>query len=230
MKRIYFLLFIAAGFLASCSEKQTDDLVAIGVVLAPGAKMSAQASHLNQLILQDNPASFQLDAGHIPHITLFQCFVKESDLSEIGSRLEGVFDLIKEKNLVAESLLYQKEADTSFAMIKIKKTEDLLRIHEDVVKRMERFIVSEGTEKAFVANPDGSPIDSFTLAYVPEYYRQKSLRNYDPHLSLGIAGTELLEKLALHVFSPMDFGVTYLGVYQLGDYGTAQKLIWRSEE
>ena len=224
----YFSVAFLSLFFFSCFPKK-DETIAIDVLLVPSEKMYAQALYLNSLINQDNPNTIKLDENHIPHITLLQCFIKEEDLPKVNTALNGLFETIEDENLKAESLFYDKNEEESFAMISIEKSSALLELHEKVIEILNPYIVANGSKESFVQNPDGSPISEFTVAYVPEFVKKHSYENYNPHISLGVAQTKVLDSLAQNVFEPLSFQAASLSVYQLGDHGTSQQLLWKSE-
>ncbi|MGB3343903.1 MAG: hypothetical protein WBA61_08330 [Aequorivita sp.] len=215
--------------MVSCNPKKSE-IIAIDVLLTLPDEMYAQAIHLNQLMLGDYPESIKLDENHIPHITLLQCFVDKKDISTIGESLEDLFSMVKNEALTAQEFVYSQDTDESFAMIRIENTKALLNIHQKTIELLKPFMVKNGTSASFVQNPDGSPINEFTLAYVPRFVDSYSRENFDPHISLGVARTEFLNTLATYVFQPMVFKPASLSVYWLGDSGTAQKLLWKEKQ
>ena len=227
MKKYIILLATSLGIFSCAPKKQ--NIIAIDVLLIPSEEMYAQSLQLNSLINQNNPETIKLDKNHAPHITLLQCFINVEDLPKVNGALEGLFNTIKNDSLKAESLFYYSEKEESFSMIAIEKNEQLLQLHQKVIELVKPFIVKNGSEKSFVQNPDGNPISESTLSYVPEFVEKHSFENFDPHISLGVAQTTLLDSLALQVFKPIQFKVESLSVYQLGDHGTAQKLLWESK-
>lgn len=213
----------------SCNPKKKE-VVAIDVLLTLPEEMYAQALHLNKLMLENYPKSIQLDENHIPHITLLQCFVHKKDLPEIGESLEGLFSMVENEILVAQEFVYSKDTDESFAMIRVEESKALIEIHQKTIELLKPFMLKNGTSESFVQNPDGSPINEFTLAYVPRFVDSYSYENFDPHISLGVAETEFLDSLAVEVFEVTVFQPKNLSVYWLGDSGTAQKLLWEEKQ
>ena len=224
----YFIVVFFSFLFFSCSPKK-NKAIAIDVLLVPSEKMYAQSLHLNSLINQNNPNTIKLDENHIPHITLLQCFIKEEDLPKMNTALHGLFETIEDENLKTTSLFYDKSENESFAMISIEKSSALLELHKKVIEILNPYIVANGSKESFIPNPDGSPINEFTVAYVPEFVKKYSHENYDPHISLGVVQTKVLDSLAKNVFEPLSFQATFLSVYQLGDHGTAQQLLWKSK-
>ncbi len=226
MKKHLIALVVSFGFL-SCMQNN-NKIVAVDVLLIPSEEVYNQSIQLNSEIHKNNPETIKLDKNHLPHITLLQCFVLENDLPELNKTLEGLFKTIAQDSLIAESLYYSEEQEMSFAMIRLAKTEALMQLHKKTIELVSPFIIKNGSEASFVQNPDGSPISEFTVSYVPEFVDKYSFQNYDPHISLGVAQLKLLDSLKQNVFKPISFKAATLGVYQLGDHGTAQKLLWES--
>ena len=227
MNKYIFALAIGLGFF-SCSPK-AETIIAIDVLLIPSKEVYAQAIQLNSLMHQKNPETIKLDVGHIPHITILQCFIKEEDLPKVNHALEGLFETIKNNTLTATSFSYDKKEEKSFAIISIEKSPPLLELHKRTIEIVKPYIVENGSEKSFVQNPDGSQIGESTLNYVPVFLGKYSYENFDPHISLGVAPKIFLDSLAENVFKPIEFQAASLSIYQLGDHGTAQKLLYKSK-
>lgn len=207
-------------------EKNT---IAIDVLLVPSEEMYSQALQLNSAINENNPETIKLDESHIPHITLLQCFIYEEDLPKVKNTLEGFFGTIKNEDFKAEKFSYSKNSAKSFAMISVEKSKEIVRLHEDIIEKVKPFMQKNSLESAFVPNPDGSPISKSTLNYVPNFLKKHSYKNFDPHISLGVAEKKILDSLSANVFNPIKFKAASLSIYQLGDHGTAQKLLWNSK-
>ncbi len=227
MRKYAIATVVGLGIL-SCAPKK-ENTIAIDVLLIPSEEVYAQSLQLNALINQNNPEAIKLDENHVPHITLLQCFINESDLPKVNMALEGLFKTIEKDSLKAESLFYSKDKEESFAMVRVEKTAPLLETHKKTIELVKPYIVKNGSEASFVQNPDGSPISESTVDYVPNFVEKYSYENFDPHISLGVAQTILLDSLAQHVFKPIQFKAQSLSLYQLGDHGTAQKLLYESE-
>ncbi|HLV92067.1 MAG TPA: 2'-5' RNA ligase family protein [Aequorivita sp.] len=224
----YLIVIIMGVFLSTACESKIENIIAIDVLLTPSEELNKHSILLNSLIKENNPSTLQLDENHIPHITLLQCFVKESDLPEIIKSLEGLFEAVKDESFNASKIVYDKETEDSFAMIQVDNSLVLADVHSRVIDQLKPFIVQNGSQESFVPNPDGSPINKFTVDYVPNFVEKYSYENFDPHISLGTANKLYLDSLARNVFQPIQFKAPSLAIYQLGDFGTAQKKIWVS--
>lgn len=229
MKLKYLIIsFLILTLTYSCGQKQ-ENVIAIDVLLTLPQDVYNQAVALNKSVLENNPNNFTLDAQHIPHITLIQAYVNESDVPEIEKVLEGLYETIENETLLVDKLQYNRDKEASFASMRIEKSEALMRLHEKVIKVLEPFSVSNGSQASYVQNEDGTPIDDFTITYVPKFVSDHSYENYNPHISLGVADTSVLDSLETHKFRPTKFMAPTLALYQLGNYGTARKLLWESK-
>lgn len=227
MRKYIFTIAICLGFM-SCSTMKKN-IIAIDVLLIPSEEMYAQSLQLNSFINQNNPTTIKLDENHVPHITLLQCFIKESDLPKVKEVLEGLHKIIAQDSLKAERLFYYEDKEESFAMVRVEKSPSVLEIHTKTIELVKPYIVKNGSQVSFVQNHDGSPISESTVEYVPEFVEKYSYENFDPHISLGVAQKTLLDSLAKSVFKPIHFKAASVSVYQLGDHGTAQKLLLQSK-
>ena len=212
----------------ACAPKQ-EEIIAIDVLLTLPKEMDQQAVQLNQAIVEDNRTNFTLDKNHIPHITLLQCYISESDLSNVTEALKGLYKTVEHDTLWANNLQYSKDKEESFSSIGIKKSKRLVTLHKKVIALVKPYIVTNGSQESYVKNTDGTPIDQFTIDYVPVFVAEHSFENYNPHISLGVAKTSLLDSLNKNEFRPRKFHATSISVYQLGAFGTARKLLWESE-
>lgn len=229
MNRNFLIITLLLITVISSGVQKSEETLAIGVLLTVPEAISQQSIQLNRAILENHPDNITLDEQHIPHITLLHGYVQESDLSEIEQVLDEFYKSIELDSLWADELQYSKDKTESFASIGIKRSPPLMTLHENVIALLEPYILAEGSQKAYVQNVDGTPIDDFTLAYVPKFVSAHSYDNYNPHISLGVAETALLDSLAQHHFRATKFKAKAIGIYQLGAFGTAQKRIWESE-
>lgn len=226
----YIIAIIVAVVLGIISYfPKQDKPIAIDVLLIPSEEVYNQALQLNSSIHHENPTGLKLDENHIPHITLLQCYIQEEDLPKVCKALEGIYKTIEKDTLVAESLYYSKDTQESFAMIRIEKSKPLIELHKKTITLLKPYMVANGSENAFIPNPDGRPIRKSTIDYVPNFVHNYSFENYDPHISIGMAKTTFLDSLSRTYFQPLKFRATSVCIYQLGDFGTAQRLFWKSE-
>lgn len=219
------LLLIFTLHISSC-ETSSKDTIAIDVLLTLPEEVYTSAVDLNRDLLEEHPDNFRLDHQRIPHITLLQCYIYKSDLQNVEKALDGLYRTIAKDTLWAHELQYDTSIKKSFASIGIMKSRPLLNLHQKTMELLKPYIQYHGSQNSYIQNSDGTPIDQFTIDYVPNFVEKYSFEHYNPHISLGVAKTSLLDSLAEHRFAPMIFRATSVSVYQLGAFGTAQKLLF----
>ena len=227
MKRYIFLVIILM-VVNACTPKK-EKIIAIDVLLTLPEKVYGQAVQLNKAIVKENPSNFTFDDTHIPHITLLQCYISEEDLPNVKKELKGLYKTVENETLWIEELQYSKEKEESFSSIGIKKSDGLVSLHKKTIELLKPYMTADGSQQSYIQNESGKPIDQFTIDYVPKFVSDYSYENYNPHISLGVAKTTLLDSLNRNIFQPMKFQAASISVFQLGDFGTARKLLWKSE-
>lgn len=225
MKKLQLLITILLVSIVSCTKKN-QDIVAIDVLLTVPEPVYNKAVELNHAILRNNSDNFTLDEQHIPHITLLQGYVLKKDLAIIEKNLMEKLISLEPLELQIDSLEYNADQSQSFASLGIEKNEALMQLHENIITILKSYLLSDAPQSAYVANEDGSPIDDFTIAYVPKFVSDHSYSNFNPHISLGVADSKLLDSMARNL-RKQPFKPANISVYQLGNYGTARKKLFK---
>ena len=222
-----FLLAVAIESGAMTAHAAADNLVAIDVLLRPDAAMAAKAKALNARLRADLPIGFALDATHVPHITVLQCYVRARDLRAVERAVDAVFRRAPPAGLklTATGLFNSRVADVAATGIAIRTTPELARLQRGVADALAPFLRHGGTPAAFVATPDSETI-RWTVTYVDTFGEKASGANYAPHVTAGIAHPNFVARLAAAPFAPFDFATAGAAIYQLGDIGTARKRLW----
>lgn len=169
------------------------------------------------------PDGFELDEAHVPHVTLVQRFIEESELPEVLAAIDSVresFDLAA-LEMAATGLYHIPSGDIGLAGIVIEPSVGLLAIQRAVVDAVEPFARAGGDEAAFVPDPSGTPFDPFLFEYVEDFVPAQTGENYNPHVSIGVAPLDWLEDLEGRPFDRFTFGAVGIATYQLGNFGTA---------
>jgi hypothetical protein len=210
--------------------KAAPDVTAIDVLLAPDDVMIDRAKAANARLRADYPSGFALDADHAPHITVIQRFVRTSDLDRVNA---AVAKVLKDENPTAWELKATGYYDapvgkTGVAGIVIEPTKDLLRFQQKVIDAVAPYTVEKGSTAAFVPKPDGGAFAPGLAEYVEGFVPKLTGKNYNPHVSVGVGAREFLDKLKTEPFKSFTFKARAVAVYQLGDFGAAQKLLWTS--
>lgn len=201
----------------------SSDCIAIDIALIPDQKTVAIAKDLNAKLLNDYPDGFPLDDLHQPHITLMQAFIKPQDLDELGRRLAPI-DIGAE--LEAKSLGFEDGGDLGVGGMEIDAAPWLLQAHADVAATVASFSLPNGDSTAFVRSRTEPDINPNTIDYVKSFSQAHAGDNYHPHLTLGMAHTDFLRRQQ-EGFEGFGFQVGSFDIYQLGNFGTCQRLLYR---
>jgi phosphoserine phosphatase len=206
------------------------DVTAIDILLSPDEVMIESANAANARLRAEYPKGFELDAVHNPHVTVVQRYVRTSDLDKVYSVIAKV---LKDENPTSWELKATGYYDIPFekvglAGIVIEPTVDLLRLQQKIIDAVFQYTSDKGTAAAFAPKPDGTALAPGLVDYVAAFVPKASGKNYNPHVTVGIGTREFLQKLKAEPFKAFRFKARSLSVYQLGDFGTAQKLLWTS--
>ena len=210
---------------AGPSSAQQSPVTAIDVLLEPDATMLKHAAATNARLLKVFPRGFALDEAHRPHMTTLQRFVRTADLDKVydavGKALEG--EKIAGWKLKAFKYYYIPTGETGLAGIVIEPTNDWLRLQQKIVEALAPFTVQSGSEAAFHLTPEDGAFSKGLVEYVAAFVPASTGKNFNPHVTIGIAPQDYLKAMLAEPFETFTFSPTGVSVYQLGNYGTARK-------
>jgi hypothetical protein len=105
-------------------------------------------------------------------------------------------------------------------------TPQLLKYQQAILAAVAPFTGENGTAAAFVPNEDGTPSDETIVAYVNTFASQHTGKHYSPHVTLGLGREDFLKEMMAASYVPFTFKIKNVGIFQLGDFGTARKKLW----
>jgi len=201
------------------------EITAIDILLVPDATMLKHAAASNQQLLAVYPKGFALDEAHRPHITLIQRFVRTADLDQLYAAAGKV---IANANLNAMKLeafkyYYAPVGADGVAGICAKPTPELLKLQADLIAAVAPYTVEAGPVSAFTAPMDDAPSNAAFIQYVSTFVPKMTGEHFNPHVSVGVAPKDYLDKMLTKPFEPFTFSPSGAAVFQLGPYGTAAK-------
>ena len=223
--RRFITNFLAVLFLLTGAAFAQNDVTAIDILLEPDATMLKHAAAENEKLLAVYPKGFALDEGHRPHITLVQRFVRTADLDEVYAAVEKVFAIanVKAMKLEAFKYYYAPTGATGVAGICAKPTPELLKLQADVIAAVAPYTVETGPVSAFTAPMDDAASNAAFIQYVSTFVPKLTGEHFNPHVSIGVAPKDYLDKMVAGPFEPFTFSPAGAAVFQLGPYGTAAK-------
>jgi phosphoserine phosphatase len=205
---------------------QQEKLIAIDVLLEPDQTMVARANAINARLRADYPKGYALDATHAPHVTMLQCFVREKDFDAVTGAVMKVLskERFGELQLKATGLISGPWDGVALHAILVERSPQLMRLQQKVADALAPFSVSGGTAAAFIDTPPNADI----VGYVADFAPKSSGANYMPHVTVGASTEAFAKKLKAEPFETFSFRPTDAAIYQLGNFGTAAKELWRS--
>jgi 2'-5' RNA ligase len=213
----------------NCQERRSRmTLIAINVLLDPDTATVERAQAVNARLREDYPDGFALDANHAPHITILQRFVRTADLDAVANAVKGVLQTEQSMNWETRAIgLYALvEGSLGLAGIVIEPTEDLRRLQQRVIDVVAPFAVEQGTGEAFAPRLDGGAIGRPTVDYVNTFVGLRTGMNYHPHLTVGMGTRDFVDALKAEPFEAFTVRAVSVSLYQVGDYGVAQRKIY----
>jgi phosphoserine phosphatase len=204
---------------------EQSSVTAIDILLEPDATMLQHAEANNARLLKVFLKGFALDVAHRPHITLIQRFVRTADLEKVyaaaGKVLAGAN--VTAMKLEAFKFYYAPAGALGVAGISAKPTPEILRLQSDIIAAVQPFTVETGPIGAFTAAHDDPATDAALIQYVSTFVPKMTGKNFNPHVSTGVASREYLDNMLTEPFEPFTFSPAGAAVYQLGPFGTAAK-------
>lgn len=215
----------ALSFRVAMAGEGQSPVIAIDIALEPDATMIRRAKSVNARLLEDYPKGFAFDASHKPHITILQRYVHAADLDKIHAAISEI--LTSEKvghwKLKATQYYYFPQETLGIASIVVEPIDELLGLQRKLIDAIAPFTVKTGTAAAFFTTPEEPGINQSTVDYVAAFVPEKTGKNFDPHVTVGIASKDCLKQLLAEPFEVFTFSPTGVSVYQLGNFGTARK-------
>jgi hypothetical protein len=200
------------------------DLIAIDVLLVPDRATIDKSMSLNAQLRANYPAGYALDATRIPHLTLLQRFVPAKDFEAVCAIITDVLD---DEPPTAMTLTATSIGSVSFeglavAVLVVERTPKLMRLHQEITDAVAPFAVGGGFPAAFA----DSKVAAGTVDWVETFVPKSSGKNYQPHITAGIAAEAFVAQLKAAPFMPFAFKADALAVFQLGNFGTAARKLW----
>jgi len=225
------IILISASLISASPVFGQSDLIAIDVLIQPGPKMMSEADRWNAMMREQSPEGFKLDEEHAPHITLIQRFIAKSDLPKVLAAVDKVkakFDISSLK-MTATGLYHIPTGKNGLAGIVIEPTKQLHELQQAVIDAVNLYARKGGSESAFVPDKSGTPFDPLLFKYVDTFVPQQTGEKFNPHVTIGVAPLDWLNEQEKKPFDKFTFGAKGIATYQLGNFGTASKLLDRDD-
>jgi hypothetical protein len=210
---------------------QPAEVTAVDVLLEPDATMLARAASVNDALRAKYPNGFSLDAAHRPHVTMVQGYFPTARLDEMFASVQSVLDdqPIASWTLTAVRYYYLPWQDLGLAGIVVTPCAELANLQRCLLEALAPFRASSGTADAYVTTPDEPDINQPTMDYVGAFEQVAAGDHFNPHVTVGIGSRADLDTMLAEPFDEFNFAVVTSAAYQLGNFGTASRLLHRWE-
>jgi hypothetical protein len=213
---------------SAATQSAGDRVIAIDVLLVPDAKMVAKSVAANARLRANYPSGYTLGKERVPHITLVQAYVREKDLRRLEATVSKLADDAgrPKRELTATGYTYAIWSGVAITTISIEPTQWLKYFEENVAKVVKHEAVPSGTAAAFSTTRELPKIDKDIIDYVKNFGVSSTGTNYKPHVTIGVVHEDFVKSLKAEPFEKFLFKASGVAIYQLGNFGTAQKKLW----
>jgi len=201
------------------------DVTAIDILLDPDSTMSQHAQAANSRLRQAFPKGYALDAAHQPHISCLQRYVKTEALETVYAAVGDVLNAEHPSawKLTAYKYYYIPWKGLGLGGIVIRPTDELLAYQQNLIDAIAPFAVPMGTAAAYFTTPEAPEIVQPLIEYVANFVPNQTGKNFNPHVTIGLAPEEYLKGMIAEKFDMFTFSPAAVSVFQLGNYGVAAK-------
>jgi 2'-5' RNA ligase superfamily len=215
--------FALSGRNAPAQKSAGKEVTAIEILLEPDEVMVRHAAAANAHLLSVYPSGYKLDALHAPHITMVQRFVRTADLDKAYAAAGKVFarENVNGMKLRATGYYYDHDKSIGLAGIVIEPTPELIKLQQDLLDAVAPYAEKTGTVAAFATNRENPDVNPAGIAAIVKFVPKASGKNFNPHVSVGIAEAGYLNGMFTQPFDPFTFSTVGASVYQVGNNGTA---------
>ena len=189
------------------ANAQTNDITAIDILLLPDATMIEHAEAVNARLRGVFPEGFALDASHHPHISMYQCYVRTSDLDKVYATADKVLAAgnITDLKLKAFKYYYLPDKTLGLSGIVIEPTPALVKLQEDLIAAVAPLTVKTATSTAFVTG-NQPVVNPLLIKYVEVFATEHAGKHFEPHVTTGLAPREYLDKMLAEPFADFSEG------------------------
>src|SRR5258708_37682148 len=136
-----------------------------------------------------------------------QRVVKQSDLDKVYAGVGDVLAGEKPAGWALEAYKYDGVVwgGEGLTVILAKPTPDLIAFQQKLIDAVAPFTVETGTAAAFFTTPEEPDINQSTIDYVTKYVPASSGANLQPHVTVGVAPPDYMNKLITEPFDTFTF-------------------------
>jgi len=195
--------------------------IAVDVALLLSEEMTNQAIEANKGLSRQCTDQIILDKENcLPHISLAMGCIDERDIPDIEKILQAIAKKYHPGQLSVIGInTGTNSLGEKVSAFEVKKTERLLSLHEEVMRRMKPYFSSDVTAE-MVLNPPMT--GESTLLWIKNYPEKSAFENFFPHITIGYGQVDDLSYTA-------EFAASKLTLCHLGNHCTCRKVLASAE-
>jgi len=192
-------------------------IIAVDVVLLPSQEVTNQAIEANKRLLKQYDDRIILDQKScLPHISLAMGCMDELDIPDIEKILHTIAGKYNPGLLnIAGISIGTNALGEKVSYFEVKKTERLLSLHEEIMRRTAPYFSYDVTEEMVLPPPKA---DESTLLWIKNYPDKSAFENFFPHITIGYGQLDEFPLIA-------EFTASKLALCQLGNQCTCRKVL-----
>ncbi|MGB2866006.1 MAG: hypothetical protein WBC05_21915 [Sedimentisphaerales bacterium] len=195
--------------------------IAVDVVLLPSEGMTNRAIEANKGLLKQCADRIILDKENcLPHISLDMGCLDEQDIPDIEKILQTIAEKYQPGPLCVVGInTGTNSLGEKVSAFEVKKTERLLSLHEEVMRRMTQYFSHDVTAEMVLSPPMAG---ESTLLWIKNYPEKSAFENFFPHITIGYGQVDDFSFKA-------EFTASKLALCHMGNHCTCRKLLAATE-
>ena len=191
--------------------------IAVDIALLPSEGMTNQAIKANKELMRQCPGRIVLDKEScLPHISLAMGCVDEQDIPDIEIILQKIAKKYHPGQLSVLGInIGTNSLGEKVSSFEVKKTERLLLLHEEIMRRMTPYFSHDVTVEMVLSPPMAG---ESTLLWIKNYPGKSAFDNFFPHITIGYGQVDDFSFTA-------EFTASKLAICHLGNHCTCRKIL-----
>ena len=190
--------------------RKMSKLVALDVAILPPPDVMGRAIAYSAALPGEPAERLQLDAQHLPHITLTQQFVKQEELDGAFAEIDEVLE--RQRPLRLRITEGGQSAQTLW--LTVERTPQLLDLHERLMTALKGLERTGADAHAFF----GGVARVGDVHWVSGFRQQASFGAFAPHITLGHGARP-------PAVEPIEFEATAIAACHLGRFCACRKVL-----
>ena len=191
--------------------------IAVDVVLLPSERVTNQAIEANKGLLKQYADRIILDKENcLPHISLAMGCINERDITNIEKILQSIAEKYNPGQLSVIGInTGTNSLGEKVSAFEVNKTERLLSLHEEVMRRMTPYFSYDVTAEMVLCPPIAR---ESTLLWIKNYPEKSAFENFFPHITIGYGQVDDFSFTA-------EFTAPKLALCHMGNHCTCRKVL-----